>query len=59
MTGGHITCGFHEVIYTNEVKQKKEEAIAAGRIPWRISSTLFSHIRGDVTLEPLPEFSSK
>ncbi len=50
MTGGYINCGFHEVVYTKEVEQRKDEAIKAGRIPWRISSTLFSHIRGDVTL---------
>jgi hypothetical protein len=35
---------------------KKNEAIKNGRIPWRISSTLFSHIRGDVTLQPLGKF---
>ncbi len=28
----------------------------AGRIPWRVSSTLFSHIRGDVTLHPVGKF---
>ena len=32
--------------------------IEKGKIPWRVSSTLFSHIRGDVTLQPLPKFDS-
>lgn len=58
MTGGHINCGYHEVIYTPEVEAKKNEAVKNGRIPWRISSTLFSHIRGDVTLQPLSKFAT-
>ena len=58
MTGGYINCGFHEVVYTKEVEQRKDQAIKAGRIPWRISSTLFSHIRGDVTLQPMGKFKT-
>ena len=50
ITGGYINCGYHEVIYTPQVEEKRDEAIKAGRIPWRVSSTLFSHFRGDVTL---------
>lgn len=59
LTGGHITCGFHEVIYTDQVEKARDKAIKEGRIPWRISSTLFSHIRGDVTLEPIGKFATK
>lgn len=33
-----------------------EKAIKEKRIPWRVSSTLFSHIRYDVDLEPLGKF---
>jgi isopenicillin N synthase-like dioxygenase len=58
VTGGYINCGYHEVIYTEAVEEKKNQAIKEGRIPWRVSSTLFSHIRGDVTLEPLPKFKT-
>lgn len=58
MTGGYINCGYHEVIYTEEVLAAKEKAVKEGRIPWRVSSTLFSHIRGDVVLEPLPKFKT-
>lgn len=40
------------------MEEKKNEAIKAGRVPWRVSSTLFSHLRGDVMLEPLPKFQT-
>lgn len=56
LTGGYITCGFHEVIYTKEVEAKKNEAIKEGRIPWRVSSTLFSHVAYDVVLQPIGKF---
>ena len=59
LTGGYITCGFHEVIYTDEVEAAKNRAISQGRIPWRVSSTLFSHIRSDVILEPLGRFATE
>jgi isopenicillin N synthase-like dioxygenase len=52
LTGGFIKAGFHEVIYTEKTKLAKDKAVAEGRIPWRISSTLFSHIRSNVILEP-------
>ena len=58
VTGGYINCGYHEVIYTPEVERRKEQAIKEGKIPWRISSTLFSHFRGDVVLKPLEKFQS-
>lgn len=58
VTGGYINCGYHEVIYTKEVEEKKNQATKEGRIPWRVSSTLFSHIRGDVVLEPIGKFKT-
>lgn len=58
MTGGYINCGFHEVIYTDAVKEAKDKAVKEGRIPWRVSSTLFSHIRYGATLEPLGKFKT-
>jgi len=27
MTGGYVTCGYHEVIYTKEVEEKKNLAV--------------------------------
>lgn len=44
------------MIYTEEVKKACEKAKNEGRIPWRVSSTLFSHIRYDVDLKPLGNF---
>jgi hypothetical protein len=59
LTGGYVTCGFHEVVYSDLVEKAKEKAVKEGRIPWRVSSTLFSHIRGDVILEPLGRFATE
>lgn len=57
--GGEVTNGFHEVIYTEEVQKACEKAKNEGGIPWRVSSTLFSHIRYDVDLKPLGKFSTE
>ncbi len=46
------------MIYTEAVKEAKDKAIKEGRIPWRVSSTLFSHIRYGATLEPLGKFKT-
>ena len=53
-----MTNGFHEVVYTPEVEAAKDRALKEGIIPWRVSSTLFSHIRYDVDLEPLDKFKN-
>lgn len=55
MTGGYIMAGFHEVVYTEQTKEAMLKAKEEGRIPWRISSTLFSHIRSDLSLKPMKE----
>lgn len=63
LTGGHIMAGYHEVMYTEktrEVVDKKldeNENHGGNNILWRISSTLFSHLRYDVDLTPLPELA--
>lgn len=59
LTGGFIKAGFHEVIYTEKTKAACEKAKAEGRIPWRVSSTLFSHIRSDVMLEPFGHLATE
>jgi len=59
LTGGYIKAGFHEVIYSEKTKLAVEKAKAEGRILWRISSTLFSHIRKDVVLEPLGDHATE
>lgn len=58
LTGGYIKAGFHEVIYTDKTKEVVDIKLAenekgANHILWRISSTLFSHLRYDVDLSPL------
>ena len=58
ITGGYIKAGFHEVIYTDKTKavfdkKKQENEQGAKHILWRISSTLFSHLRHDVDLSPI------
>ena len=59
LTGGFIKAGFHEVIYSEKAKAAMEQAKAEGRILWRISSTMFSQIRGDVILEPQGELDTE
>jgi isopenicillin N synthase-like dioxygenase len=60
ITGGYVLAGFHEVVYTEGTKaaleKAKQENLEGGkRIPWRVSSTLFSHLRYNVDLSPISE----
>ena len=55
-----MLAGYHEVMYTEATKaalEKARQEIQEGknRVLWRVSSTLFSHIRYDVDLSPMPE----
>ena len=59
LTGGYINCGFHEVIYTEKVEEQKKKALEGNRIPWRVSSTLFSHLRWDVMMKPMGKFANE
>ena len=64
ITGGYVLAGFHEVMYTQGTKDacvrltKESEEKGETRILWRVSSTLFSHLRYDVDLSPLPSLST-
>jgi hypothetical protein len=66
LTGGECLAGFHEVVYTEDVHKqiqsiKKENKIKSEddkKSLWRISSTLFSHIRQNVILEPLGRYKN-
>lgn len=54
--------GYHEVMYSDTTKvvldrKIKENEEGANHILWRISSTLFSHLRYNVDLTPLSELS--
>lgn len=42
-----MKAGFHEVVYSEDAKEVMGER---GGVPWRVSSTLFSHVRRDVVL---------
>lgn len=55
LTGGYVLSGFHEVIYTEATKAAFDKAKSEGKISWRVSSTLFSHLRYNVDISPLPE----
>lgn len=62
ITGGYVLSGFHEVVYTEatqEAVEKAKIAIANGedKTLWRVSSTLFSHLRYNVDISPMPELS--
>eukprot|EP00698_Gefionella_okellyi_P003592 TRINITY_DN13377_c0_g1_i1.p1 TRINITY_DN13377_c0_g1~~TRINITY_DN13377_c0_g1_i1.p1 ORF type:complete len:357 (-),score=74.92 TRINITY_DN13377_c0_g1_i1:40-1110(-) len=57
-TGGAILAGWHEVVVSERTIQAVEAAKAAGRSVWRVSSTLFSHVASDVTLQPLQHFAT-
>jgi isopenicillin N synthase-like dioxygenase len=61
MTGGYIKAGFHEVIYTDATKEivnKRMEENKDAHV-WRVSSTLFSHIKFDQSLAPLESLKEK
>ena len=62
LTGGFVMAGYHEVVYTDKTKEVVDRKLAenkegAKNIMWRISSTLFSHLRYNVDLTPLSEIA--
>mmetsp|Transcript_4660 Transcript_4660/g.7017 ORF Transcript_4660/g.7017 Transcript_4660/m.7017 type:complete len:364 (-) Transcript_4660:26-1117(-) len=59
LTGGYVMAGFHEVVYNDATEAAVERAKTESRSLWRISSTLFGHLRYDVSLEPMIEFEGK
>jgi len=57
ITGGYVMAGLHEVIYTEETKAKYLKAKELGNSHWRVSSTMFSHLRYNVDCSPMKELS--
>ncbi|KAK9798152.1 hypothetical protein WJX73_010774 [Symbiochloris irregularis] len=57
LTGGHIRAGMHEVLCTQATVRAMNEAKAAGRSLWRVSSTVFGHVASDRILVPLGPFA--
>ncbi len=63
ITGGYVLNGYHEVIYTEDTQRvvdqvKEDNANGGNRSLWRVSSTLFAHLRHNVNLSPLPEMKA-
>ena len=54
-----MKAGFHEVIHNDVVENQKQQAIRENRSLWRVASTLFCHVQGDMSVRPLPEFRSE
>lgn len=57
LTGGHVAAGMHEVICNEGTQRALEKAKGLGKSTWRISSTLFSHVASDQSLEPVDLFA--
>lgn len=57
-TGGHVLAGFHEVCVAPATMTAIEKAKEEKKCLWRVSSTLFSHIASDNTLQPLGKFAT-
>ena len=56
LTAGAVLRGFHEVVTTEATVAAASVAHATGASTWRVSSTLFSHIRSDESLAPVGRF---
>ena len=61
ITGGFVMAGYHEVIYTEATKERVDKRVEEkpDEPVWRVSSTLFSHMRYDVNLAPLEELKDR
>ncbi|KAL7751515.1 hypothetical protein RI367_002978 [Sorochytrium milnesiophthora] len=57
-TGGAVLAGYHEVIVDEKTIAAYERAKAEGRSTWRVSSTLFFHLRSDILLSPSGPFNT-
>lgn len=57
-SGGAFHAGFHEVVANEGMQALVEAEQAAGRVPWRVSVTMFVHVASDQMLQPLAPFDS-
>lgn len=57
LTAGAIQRGMHEVVISEKTKQALESALEREAIPWRVSSTMFGHVRSDASIAPLGHFA--
>lgn len=58
MTGGDIFAGMHEVICYEKTLAALQRQRDRNRPLWRVSTTLFSHIRSTQELEPIEQFKN-
>lgn len=58
LTGGYCMAGYHEVVVSDATLAVIEKRKRENKSLWRVSSTLFSHLRSDDWLEPLPQFKN-
>lgn len=58
LTAGEIRRGMHEVVVSKETTAAACRAREAGASMWRVSSTLFAHVRSDASLAPLGRFAA-
>ena len=56
LTGGYVKAGMHEVVCTEATIEVLKARKQRGESPWRVSSTVFSHVNSDQTLRPLGKF---
>jgi isopenicillin N synthase-like dioxygenase len=59
VTGGRVLSGHHEVVVTEDMRPRIKDELAQGKIPWRVSTTLFVHVRPEETLQPLGKFATE
>ena len=59
LTGGYVMAGFHEVVYNEGTEQAVVRAREMDKSRWRVSSTLFGHLRYNVMIEPLEIFRDR
>lgn len=57
LTGGEIRRGMHEVVVSEQTSQAAKRTKETGGSMWRVSSTLFAHVRSDASLKPLAHFA--
>lgn len=59
LTGGRVRRGMHEVVVSEQLRDATRRARAAGECLWRVSSTLFAHVRSDASLKPFAQFADE
>ncbi|KAI0564745.1 Non-heme dioxygenase [Gracilaria domingensis] len=58
LTGGLIKRGMHEVVISEDTRRTLKSRVTSGGSQWRVSSTLFGHVRSDASLDPFEQFAS-